>query len=363
MKERSKAELLAELRNDLALVPGMNITIGQPISHRIDHMISGTRASIAIKIFGEDLYELRRLARTIRDAIEPVAGVVDLNVEQQMDVPLLSVTFMRDSIAHYGVSIADISRALEAGFQGVRTTTILEGQQSFDLVARVAEGEGWSSSDLLDLPVDTPAGAKIPLKVLARIEKSTGPNMISREQVTRKIVVSCNVSGRDVASVVEDCRAIVDPIVAEEAGYRVQYGGQFESANEATRLLSILTVGIVIGIGFLLNIAFRSARDALLVMVNLPLALIGGVGGRLPDGRRPLRRFAHRLHHRLRHRDAQRHHARLAYPSPAGQGGRDGFLSGRLSGSNGTPRSDPDDRFGDRAGIDPTRPERRQTRQ
>jgi CzcA family heavy metal efflux pump len=279
MRKRDKEDFLEALRNDLSLVPGMNITIGQPISHRIDHMLSGTRANIAVKIFGPDLYRLRALGESARVQMAGVQGVVDLSLEQQAEVPTLRIHYDRGAIARHGLTIREIGRAIEAVIQGVSTSRILEGQQAFDLVVRLMAVDGWRLDDLGKLLIDTPAGAKVPLAALARIVKETGPNTVSREQVERKIVVQCNVAGRDVTSVVQDCRKVVDPVVAAVPGYRVEYGGQFESAAAANRLLLLLGIIVVAGIAFLLHLAFRSARDTLLIMVNLPLALIGGVAG------------------------------------------------------------------------------------
>ena len=279
MGERGKAEFLAALRNDFTLIPGTNVTVGQPISHRIDHMLSGTRANVAIKIFGEDLYKLRELAENARKAIESVPGVVDLSVPQQVDVPVLEVKIDRDAMARFGLTILDVTEALEAGFQGIRVSRVLEGAIAFDLVVRVAKEEDWDPATIGDLPLDTPGGTKIPLKRVARIVKSAGPNIITREQVARKIVVQYNVAGRDIGSVVEDSRRLVDPIVAVEPGYYVEYGGQFQSASESRRILGLLGIVVILGVGLLLQLAFRSTRDAALVMVNLPLALIGGVVG------------------------------------------------------------------------------------
>lgn len=284
MKDRSKAEFLAALRAAFSQVPGMNITIGQPISHRIDHMLSGTRANIAVKIFGADLYQLRALSEKSRQAMQGVAGVVDLSVEQQTEVPVLNVKFDRPEIARHGLTIREVARTLEAALQGVKASAVLEGQNSFDLVVRLAETEGWRLDTVGDVLVDTPAGAKVPLRSLARIHRDAGPNQILREQVERKIVVQCNVAGRDVTGVVRDIQALVNPILAAAPGYRVEYAGQFESAAEAGRTLTLVSLGVIIGIGFLLHLAFKSARDAALIMLNLPLALIGGVAGVFVSG-------------------------------------------------------------------------------
>ena len=284
MGQRSKAEFLAALREALSQVPGMNVTIGQPISHRIDHMLSGTRANIAVKIYGSDLYQLRTLAEKARAAMAGVPGVVDLSVEQQTEIPVLTVKFDRPALARHGVTIREVARVLEAGLQGVKATRIIEGQSAYDLVVRLADADGWRTDTLGDLLVDTPSGAKVPLRTLAEIRKDTGPNQVLREQVERKIVVQCNVAGRDVTSVVRDCQKLVNPVIAAAPGYRVEFGGQFESAAEAGRILLLVSIGVVIGIGFLLHLAFGSARDAALVMLNLPLALIGGVAGVFVSG-------------------------------------------------------------------------------
>jgi CzcA family heavy metal efflux pump len=282
MKGRNKEEFLQSVRNDLATVPGMSITIGQPISHRIDHMLSGSRAAIAVKIFGDDLYALRDLAEKARRAMAEVKGVVDLSVEAQADIPILKVRFDRAAIARHGILIRDVVHAVEAGVQGHAVTRVIEGQASFEVVIRVSDGDPYRVDTLGDLPIDTVSGAKVPLHTVADVRKETGPNTISREQVERKIVVTCNVSGRDVGSVVSDIRKRVDPLV--KSPYRVEYGGQFQSAEEAGRRLGFLAFGVIGGIALLLYMAFRSVRDALLVMVNLPLALIGGVAGVFVSG-------------------------------------------------------------------------------
>jgi CzcA family heavy metal efflux pump len=284
LDRRTKAELLEALRDDCARVPGMAVTFGQPISHRIDHMLSGTRASIAIKIFGPDLYQLRAVGRRVEEAVKAVPGAVDVSLEQQADVPMLLARIDRPALARHGLKVEDAAHALEAGLQGLAVSRILEGQFAYDLVVRVADEGGWSTSSLADLPLDLPSGGKLPLKAVAAVVKDAGPNSISRENVERKIVVMANVAGRDVASVVEDCRRRIGPILAGEKGYRVEYGGQFEAAEAASKTLLVLGVGVVVAIGLLLHLAFGSVRDAAFVMANLPLALIGGMAGVLLSG-------------------------------------------------------------------------------
>ncbi|MBI5762973.1 MAG: efflux RND transporter permease subunit [Planctomycetes bacterium] len=281
---RSKAQLLEALRRDVALIPGIQATFGQPISHRIDHMLSGTRAGIAVKIFGEDLTKLRELAKQVEGEMGRIPGVVDLSTEQQVNIPVLRVDIDRDAIVRHGLRVAHVARALEAAFRGTKVSTVIEGRVAFDLVLRVgpSDPDGCEVPSIRtagDILVDTPNGPKVPLKALARISEDRGPNFISRENVRRKIVVMCNVAGRALSSVVGDIRTAVTKNVQLLPGYYVEYGGQFESAEQTSRVLAILAIIVVLGIGFLLHVVFGSMRDALLIMINLPLALIGGIMG------------------------------------------------------------------------------------
>jgi CzcA family heavy metal efflux pump len=277
-------EVLAELRERLAAVPGMSVTIGQPISHRIDHMLSGTRASIAVKLFGDSLYELRRLAAQTEARMAGVPGIVDLVVEQQTDIPFVSVRFKREAIARHGLRIRDVAAAIETAFYGRAVSKVLEGQAGYDLVIRYPDGVRENLDRIRETLVTTASGARLPLHALADVYRDRGPNKISRENVQRKIVVSANVAGRDLRSVVDDVRTALETGLNLPPGYRVEYGGQFESAAQATRDLLMLGAGVVVGIFLLLYLAFRNGRDALLVMLNLPLALIGGVVGLFVSG-------------------------------------------------------------------------------
>lgn len=277
--ERSRGAFLDALRKDLSVLPGMNITIGQPISHRIDHMLSGTRASIAVKIFGDDLTELRRLGSEVEMVMRGIAGVVDLAREQQADIPFLRIRFDRIAIARHGMRIQQVARTLEAG-SGVHVVSqVQEGQALFDLVVKTDPSAVGSIEDLASLLVTTPTGARIPLRALAQIHRDRGPSEVGRENVQRKLVVSCNVAGRDVVSVVNDIRATVERQVRVPTGYRITYGGQFESAEGATRMLALLGSACLFGMFALLYSSFGTMRDTVLVMVNLPLALIGGAIG------------------------------------------------------------------------------------
>ena len=279
MQDRSMEEFLEELRASLNIVPGMNIIIGQPISHRIDHMLSGTRANIAVKVFGPDLYELRRLGEQVRLQMETVEGVVDLAVEQQSDIPVLMVDFRRNAIARHGIQVNDVAEAIEAAFAGHEVSKVFEDGAAFDLVVRYAQENRVDLQAVRETRFLTPSGAQLPLSALADIRRDRGPNTISRENVQRKIVVMANVAGRDLLGVVNDIQAVVDSNVSFGQGYYVEYGGQFESANEATTRLVLLSIVVVIGVFLLLYMAFNSVRDATLVMANLPFALIGGVAG------------------------------------------------------------------------------------
>ena len=276
---RPRAAVLEEIRERLSLVPGTTITVGQPISHRIDHMLSGARANIAVKFFGPDLGVLRALGTRGLAAMQGIPGLVDLALEPQADIPTVRVGFDRAALARHGLPAGQAASVLETALLGRRVGQIIDGQLAVPLVLR------YETSDLADLEamwqtrLDMPAGARVPLGSLADIVEDRGPNFIGRENAQRRIIVSANIAGRDLGSVVADVREQVDGGVALPAGYRVEYGGQFEAEAEAERLLLGLGAGAVAGIFLILYSAFRSTRDAAIIMINLPLALIGGVAG------------------------------------------------------------------------------------
>lgn len=276
---RTKEAFLAALREDLALLPGTNVVIGQPISHRIDHMLSGTRANVAVKIFGPDLIELRSLARRVEAVMQGVPGVVDLSTEQQADIPYLRLRLRRPVIARHGMHISEVSEAIEVAFLGHAATRVLEEDAAFDLVVKLGDERRDSLEAIRETLLSTPGGARVPVGVLADVVEDVGPNTISREDVQRKIVVSCNVAGRALGDVVREVQARVRSEVELPAGYHVEYGGQFESAEQASRVLGVVGAAVVVGILLLLYVAVGSMADAVLVMVNLPLALLGGVAG------------------------------------------------------------------------------------
>lgn len=279
MGERSKEQLLASLRQRFAGIPGTNVIIGQPISHRIDHMLSGTRANIAIKIFGQDLFELRRLGKQVEGLVSEVPGAVDVAMEQQSEIPFVSVRFNRPALANYGLTMQQAAELLETAFTGTVVSQIMEGQASFDLVVRLPEQAKSSVQTLRETLVTLPGGAVTPLSALASIEKRRGPNTISREDVQRKLVVMANVADRALVSVVKDIRRRVNDNLNLPTGYHIDYGGQFESAQSAGTRLMLLGAAVIAGIFLLLITAFGAVRDASLIMLNLPLALIGGIAG------------------------------------------------------------------------------------
>ncbi len=272
-----KAALFAALRDEFSAIPGTNVTIGQPIGHRIDHMLSGTRANIAVKIFGPDLYQLRQVGAQVRDAMQTVQGVADLQLEQQMDVPQLQVRADRGALARYGMTVGALAEAIDVAFNGEAVSQVLEDGRSVDLVVRFPEALRANAGAIGAVSFDTPTGERVPLSQLATVTVTRGPNTISREDVQRKIVVQANVAGRDLGSTVADIQQVVASRVTLPPGYHVSYGGQFEAQAESTRTLSLLSLLSLAAIFLILYAEFRSAKTATLVMANLPLALIGGV--------------------------------------------------------------------------------------
>jgi len=279
MKERSKEEVLSDIRTRLTLLPGMNVTIGQPISHRIDHMLSGTRANIAVKIFGDDLATLRAIAQKVEAAMRGISGVVDLSIEQQSFVPLTQVKFDRAALARYGLPAGAAAEALQTALVGGVVGHVFEGQVTFPLIVRYSGGAQRDLEALNRTLIDTPSGVRVPLSSIARIYEDRGPNYISRENVQRKIVVMCNVAGRDLRNVIDDVRRGIAAEVSFPTGYRVEYGGQFESEASASRRLLWLGIAAILGIFLILGTALKSFRESVIIMLNLPLALIGGVAG------------------------------------------------------------------------------------
>ncbi len=275
---RKRHEAIKDIEAQLSILPGTVVTVGQPISHRIDHMLSGTEAAIAIKLFGTDLYELRRKANEIHGIVRAAPGIRSSMVEQQTDIPQVKIRPDREALARYGVDVKDLGETVDMAFMGEEVSRVIEGQRTYSMVVRFDSRFRGDQGRIGNALVDTPRGVKVPLRLLGTVESSRGPNSISRENVQRKIVVQANVSGRDLGGVIAEIRGKVDRQVKLPQGYHVVYGGQFESQQAASRLILVLSIGTVAGIFILLCVAFGDAGPALLIMVNLPLALIGGVG-------------------------------------------------------------------------------------
>ncbi|MBO8455526.1 MAG: efflux RND transporter permease subunit [Bacteroidetes bacterium] len=277
LKARTHAELLADVREKLSVITGANIEIGQPISHRIDAMLSGTQASIAIKLFGTDLNTMFTLGNRIKDLISSVDGIADLNVEQQIERPEIKIVPKREMFARYGISMPAFSEFIAVNMAGETVSQVYEDGKSFNLVVRAAETDRGSIESIRNLMIDDAQGNKLPLSYVADVVSSAGPNTINRENVQRKLVISANAAGRDVGSVVDDIRKIVDEQIVLPEGYHIEYGGQFESEKAASRILLLASLMSIIVIFLLLYMQFGNAAQSGVVLLNLPLALIGGV--------------------------------------------------------------------------------------
>ena len=274
--DRSKQEVMDDIRARLAAIPGIAVEVGAPVTHRIDAMLSGTRANIAIKVFGPDLGTLYSLGKQIEEAVKDIDGIADLNVERQVERPQLRIEPRREMLARYGVTLPQFARMVGVLLGGQVVSQVYEGEKSFDLTLKVADADRMTAADIAAITVDA-NGAKVPLGTLANITSAMGPNTINRENVARKLVVSANVSGRDLLGVVNDIRERIDAEVAMPEDYHVEYGGQFESERTASRTLLVTSVFSIAAIFLLLFNEFRSVRQASVILLNLPLALIGGV--------------------------------------------------------------------------------------
>lgn len=277
LKNRSRQEFLADVRSRLGKIKGATIEVGQPITHRMDHMLSGTKANIAIKLFGNDLNEMYQVANSIKYEIEDIDGIGDLFVEQQVEIPQLKIKPNRDMLAKYGIPLNRFLEFINYAFAGEKVSDVFEGEKAFDLVLRFDDEYRDNIESIREAMIDTHDGKKIPLYYVADIVSSSGPNTINRENVQRKIVVSVNVAGRDVGSVVNDIRERVDEYIVLPQGYRIEYGGQFESAENASRILAVTSIMALLIIFLILYQEFKQLKLAAIILVNLPLALIGGV--------------------------------------------------------------------------------------
>lgn len=277
LKDRSQQDFMADVRETLSKIPGIAYTVGQPLGHRIDHMLSGTRANIAIKLFGTDLNKMFTIGTQIKNAIVDVEGLVDVNVDQQVEVPQIQIRANRDMLAQYGITIEQFNEFVDIAFGGEKLADIYEGQRSFDLVLRLNNDYTQTLEGIRTALIDTENGKKVPLEQVAEIVSVSGPSSISRENVQRKIVISANVAERDLRSVVEDIQKNINEKITLPEGYRVEYGGQFESEAKASRTLMLTSIIAIIIIFLLLYQEFKNFKLAGIILLNLPLALIGGV--------------------------------------------------------------------------------------
>ncbi len=274
---RTREEILGAIRNKLSEIPGITVNIGQPISHRLDHMLSGVRAQIAIKIFGEDLNVLRQKAREVEAVAGTIPGVVDLQVEKQVLIPQVRIRIKREEAKKYGIRVGDLAETLETAFNGKVVSQVLEGQRAFDLFVRFKEEDRGNIEALRNALIDTPSGFKLPLSQVADVLVSRGPNVILHENVQRRIIISCNASGRDLGSVVGEIQEKIKKQVNWPTGYFVRYEGQFQSQQEATRIIALLSLFAFGGIFLVLYTHFRSVAIVLQILINIPLSLIGSV--------------------------------------------------------------------------------------
>lgn len=277
LKDRSHEEFMEAVRNKLAVVNEANITIGQPLGHRIDHMLSGTRANIAIKLFGTHLGEMYQTAKEIEDVIKDIPGLVDLNVEQQIGIPQIQIKAKREMLAAYSITVGEFTNFVDVAFAGEKVSQVFENNKSFDLVLRYDAINRDNLNDIQDALIDAHNGKKIPLSYVADIVSTTGPNTVTRENVQRKLVISANVANRDLRSVVMEIKKEVNANIQLPEDYRVEYGGQFESEEKASRTLLLTSVLAILIIFLLLYQEFKNGKMAGIILLNLPLALIGGV--------------------------------------------------------------------------------------
>lgn len=274
---KTRKELTEEVRQKLAVLPGVNIEIGGPISHRIDAMLSGTKANIAIKLFGSDLNKMYEIGQKIKTSISGVEGIADINVEQQVERPELNITPKREMLARYGISLPEFAEVVRVMMEGEVVSTVYEGNRSFDLTLKVNDDARSSIERISDLTIDTGDGKKVPISYVADIKSAAGPNTINRENVSRKLVVSCNATGGELAKAVGAIREKIAENIELPEGYHIEYGGQFESEERASKTIALVSIFSIFIIFMLLYGEFKNISQSLVVLLNLPLALIGGV--------------------------------------------------------------------------------------
>lgn len=277
LDRKTRKQLTDEVRQKLAVLPGVNIEIGGPISHRIDAMLSGTKANIAIKLFGSDLNKMYEIGQKIKTSISGVEGIADINVEQQVERPELNITPKREMLARYGISLPEFAEVVKVMMEGEVVSTVYEGNRSFDLTLKVNDDARSTIERISDLTIDTGDGKKVPLSYVADIKSAAGPNTINRENVSRKLVVSCNATGGELAKAVGAIREKIAENIELPEGYHIEYGGQFESEERASKTIALVSIFSIFIIFMLLYGEFKNISQSLVVLLNLPLALIGGV--------------------------------------------------------------------------------------
>ena len=275
--DRERAEILHHIRDQLAVIPGVSVNVGQPISHRIDHLQSGVRAAVAVKLFGDDLGVLRAKAEEIRNVITTVEGAADVAIERQVLIPQVRFNVRPERAAQYGLQPGEVAETLETALNGRTVSEAIEGQRRFDVVVRYDEASRGNLDALRNVTVDTPQGTQIPVSAVADIELLPGPNQVLRENTQRRIVVSANTEGRDLGSVAQEIEQRIRAQVQLPEGYFIEYGGQYQAQQSATRRLTVLSLFSLVAIFFLLIKALGDWRSALQVMVNIPLAMIGAI--------------------------------------------------------------------------------------
>lgn len=275
-KGRSKKEVTRELREKLSELPGVNVEIGQPISHRIDAMLSGSQSQIAVKIFGEDLDRLYSIGQQIGAEMKEIDGVVDVNIEQQISRPQIDIVPRREMLARYGITIPEFSKYVQMAIGGEVVSQVFVGNRPYDLTVKVEDSKRDTKERIEDLMIDSNEG-KIPLSYVADIKTGSGPNTINRENVSRLLTVSANVDGRDLKSTVDDIKSEIAEHVELPEGYFVTYGGQFENEEAASRMLALTSILAIFLIFFLIYAEFKDVAESLTILVNMPLALIGGI--------------------------------------------------------------------------------------
>jgi Cu/Ag efflux pump CusA len=275
--QRGREAILADIRANLGQIPGIAVNIGQPISHRIDHLLSGVRAQVAVKVYGDDLALLREQAGRIEKELSSIPGVVDLSVEKQVLVPQVEVMLNREELKRYGLQAGEVTELIQTALSGEKAAEVLEDQKRFSLVVLLDKESRADMERIGEIPIDLPNGEQIPLGTVATVQSALGPNQILRENVRRRIVIQCNTSGRDLGSVVDDIQKTIAARIRLPPGYFIEYGGQFESQRQASRTIALLGLISFLGMALVLYLHFRSANLVGLILLNIPFSLIGAV--------------------------------------------------------------------------------------